>query len=183
MLRKLLEKENRHKLTIVVGAAAMLLILLSSCSDSCAQETPEVNDTARFSSSQYREELEIKIAEIVSRIDGAGSAVAMVTLQGGEKTVYALEESISSDETAGESEVSGSNEQESRVIVIEGDGGEVPLVVTTLLPDIQGVLVLCEGADDPEVCERVTQAVTTVLGISSRRVCISILEKTEQEEK
>lgn len=182
MLRKLLEKENRHKLTIVVGAAAMLLILLSSCSDGCAREAP-VNEAAQFSSSQYREELEMRIAEMVSCIDGAGSAVAMVTLQGGEKTVYALEESISSDETAGESEISGSNEQESRVIVIEGDGGEIPLVVTTLLPDIQGVLVLCEGADDPEVCARVTQAVTTVLGISSRRVCISILEKTEQEEK
>ena len=66
---------------------------------------------------------------------------------------------------------------------VERDDGEQPLVVTTMLPDIQGVLVLCEGAADEKVCEQVTNAVTTVLGISSRRVCISILGKQEQEER
>ena len=42
-------------------------------------------------------------------------------------------------------------------------------------PVIRGVLVVCEGGDDPVVVERVTQAVTKALDISTAKVCISKL--------
>lgn len=42
-------------------------------------------------------------------------------------------------------------------------------------PVIRGVLVVCEGGDDPVVVERVTQAVTKVLDISTAKVCVSKL--------
>ena len=44
-------------------------------------------------------------------------------------------------------------------------------------PLIRGVLVLCEGGDDPTVVERITQAVTKTLGISSAKVCIAKLSE------
>ena len=39
-------------------------------------------------------------------------------------------------------------------------------------PLIRGVLVVCEGGDDPVVVERVTDAVTKALDISTAKVCI-----------
>lgn len=42
-------------------------------------------------------------------------------------------------------------------------------------PVIRGVLVVCEGGDDPVVVERVTQAVTKALDISTAKVCITKL--------
>lgn len=42
-------------------------------------------------------------------------------------------------------------------------------------PVIRGVLVVCEGGDDPVVVERVTQAATKALDISTAKVCISKL--------
>ena len=44
-------------------------------------------------------------------------------------------------------------------------------------PIIRGVLVVCEGGDDPVVVERVTQAVTKALDISTAKVCISKLSE------
>lgn len=44
-------------------------------------------------------------------------------------------------------------------------------------PVIRGVLVVCEGGDDPVVVERVTQAVTKALDISTAKVCISKLSE------
>ncbi len=44
-------------------------------------------------------------------------------------------------------------------------------------PVIRGVLVVCEGGDDPVVVERVTQAVTKALDISTAKVCITKLSE------
>lgn len=44
-------------------------------------------------------------------------------------------------------------------------------------PLIRGVLVVCEGGDDPVVVERVTQAVTKALDISTAKVCVTKLSE------
>ena len=45
------------------------------------------------------------------------------------------------------------------------------------LIDERGVLVVCEGGDDPVVVERVTDAVTKALDISTAKVCITKLSE------
>lgn len=44
-------------------------------------------------------------------------------------------------------------------------------------PLIRGVLVLCEGGDDPVAVGRITEAVTKALDISSAKVCITKLSE------
>ena len=44
-------------------------------------------------------------------------------------------------------------------------------------PRIRGVLVLCEGGDNPVAVARVSEAVTKALDISSAKVCISKLSE------
>lgn len=44
-------------------------------------------------------------------------------------------------------------------------------------PLIRGVLVVCEGGDDPVVVERITDAVTKALDISTAKVCITKLSE------
>ena len=44
-------------------------------------------------------------------------------------------------------------------------------------PPIRGVLVVCEGGDDPVVVERITDAVTKALDISTAKVCITKLSE------
>lgn len=44
-------------------------------------------------------------------------------------------------------------------------------------PLIRGVLVVCEGGDEPVVIQRITDAVTKSLGISTAKVCITKLSE------
>lgn len=37
----------------------------------------------------------------------------------------------------------------------------------------EGVVVVCEGGDLPQVQQRIIEAVTTALNISSKRVCVT----------
>ena len=44
-------------------------------------------------------------------------------------------------------------------------------------PLIRGVLVVCEGGDEPVVVERITEAVTKALDISTAKVCVTKLSE------
>ena len=44
-------------------------------------------------------------------------------------------------------------------------------------PHIRGVLVVCEGGDEPVVVERVTDAVCKALNISTAKVCVTKLSE------
>lgn len=46
-------------------------------------------------------------------------------------------------------------------------------VVTEIQPTVKGVIVVCAGAADETVAERVRTAVQTVLHITARRVCVT----------
>ena len=41
-----------------------------------------------------------------------------------------------------------------------------------IAPKIRGVLIVCEGGDDPVVAARISDAVTKALDISTAKVCI-----------
>ena len=58
------------------------------------------------------------------------------------------------------------------LLVEDAEGHSQALPTTTVEPKVRGVAVVCQGADDPLVATRVTEAVTTALGISSNRVCV-----------
>lgn len=46
-------------------------------------------------------------------------------------------------------------------------------MVTEIQPTVKGVMVVCAGADDETVAQRVQTAVQTVLHVTARRVCVT----------
>ena len=54
----------------------------------------------------------------------------------------------------------------------DADGAQKALKVTEVQPIIKGVVVVCDGGDDPTVQQNVVSAVTTALDITSVRVCV-----------
>ena len=87
-LRSLLEKQNRTKLAVVLGAAAMILLLLSELLPTNAVKEPVL---APADETAYREQLEEQLQELIEQIDGAGTTTVMITLESGEETVYATD--------------------------------------------------------------------------------------------
>ena len=177
------DKDKRVKLILIIGLAAILLIFASDFSKSCAGKNDEsqIKNTASSGYDEYAQMLENRLTDIVSSIDGAGRSRVMVTLQNGVEYVYASEDKIShntSESAAG----SGGESRESRedsessYIIIDTENGQEALVCTQLMPSVQGVVIVCEGANDPIVVEQITNAVTTALGISPKRVFIALLK-------
>ena len=101
----------------------------------------------------------------------------MVTLENGVEYVYASQQKVNTDrteDTASDSnKISQRDGTEQNIIIVDTDNGLQGLLVTEIQPTVKGVVVVCEGGDLPQVQQRIIEAVTTALNISSKRVCVT----------
>ena len=88
-----------------------------------------------------------------------------------EQTERKLEELLSKIEGAGKTKV---------MLTTDSGSGQSFSAYSSYqngLPEVRGVLVLCEGGGDPVTVERVSDAVTKALDISSAKICIAKLSE------
>ena len=98
----------------------------------------------------------------------------VVTLESGIKYSYAdTNEGSSADKTESNSKSTSSENKQSYITVKTADGGEQALLVTAEMPEVRGVAVVCRGGDDELINEKIKNAVTAALNITSKRVYIA----------
>ena len=102
----------------------------------------------------------------------------MITLECGTEYVYASRQKSSSavsENTNPDGRISRDEKRsgEESLVLIDAGRGEEPLVLKQITPTVAGVVVLCSGADDIRVRQQIINVVTTALGTSSNRVCVS----------
>ncbi len=184
LFKRPMPRKTKLKLIVAVGILGMALILLSQfMGRERAPQTPPDDITASFIAQEYAAGLETRLEQLLSGIEGVGRADVMVTLEGGVEYVYAQEETRGNDTVrqpagsqTGEEEavtVSSRENVEQRYIIVETEYGKrEALVLTEREPSVRGVVVVCDGADDIRVQQKLTTVVTTALGIPSTRVCV-----------
>ncbi len=159
----LLSNEKARKAVLVVGLVLIALLLISTFSDGDSADEPvETVDI-----SQQEEHLEQRLCRIVGEIDGVSDPVVMLTLDSSEQHVYA------GDEVSSTSSDSGGSTTRSEYSVVLGGSSRQPLETSVILPRVRGVAVICGGAQDPQVRERVVNAVAGVLDISTSRIYVT----------
>ena len=174
-IRKLNDEKIRNRLLISVGLLGLLLIFLSELGGS---ENPKVASMSQTVENEaYIQSMEDKLGKLVEQVSGAGNFHVMVTLEEGTQYVFASESKKVIDETQSRdgnenSKVQQKDNSESRIVVLEENGVSRPLVETSKEPQVKGVVVVCEGGSSSIVRERVTEVLTTVLGIGSHQVCV-----------
>jgi len=186
MKEQLVIKVGKHKINLntvvfVLGIAGILLIGLSAIlpekKQEAQQQDPGVLETGARA---YAAELEERLRDILQQTEGVGTARVMVTLENGYRQVYAKTEKVNNDvleDIRAEDEKKTQEKQvtEQTYVLVDGAGGKVPLVTDRLEPEVKGVVVVCQGGDDPLVVRRVVDTVRVALNISSSRISVSRL--------
>lgn len=193
-LKEMLKKFNIQKLNlnsklatnlIVILAIGIGIILISDFysdlnrSDSVQEKEPTATgQTQKKEESDYVRNLENQLSTVLSQIDGAGKVSVMITLKTGTEIIPAKDETIS-DKTTNEKDTEGGtriiNEQNTSdkvVFMNEQGGASEPLVLKEINPQIKGVIIVAEGAKDPKVKLKLTEAVQTVLDVPAYRVSV-----------
>jgi stage III sporulation protein AG len=181
VMEKVAGNEKYRRLLIILGLGGIALIFLSGFFHTGDGGGKDEELPAVITVQEYANQLQNSLTEIVSSIDGAGETKVMVTLENGPETKYATEEKTSSqnheERTAGDTtRVEQTGDSEVKYITVrDADGAERALAITEFQPTVKGVVIVCAGGEQPIVQQRIVNAVTTALNISSKRVCVTRL--------
>ena len=168
-LAKFLKDKKSGKALLILGTVGIVLIYMSTLFPKEKEKEATVNQQATFSASEYREDIERQIKEIVAAISGDAEAVVTVTLDTEITYVYADEKKQNNE--SGSNTTAAMTEQ-TYITVTDSDGGEKPLVVTTYMPRVRGVAIVCH-CNNAQTEESIQGAVMAALDITSRKIFIS----------
>lgn len=143
-----------------------------------AQET--LNPVA--STSDYELAAENELTALLEKIDGVGKVKVMLTIDGSEEQVPAVNINDSKSNTKEKDNTGGTREttqdNNGTTIVITNDGSKSqPLIVKTNKPKVVGVCVVAEGAKEKYVQLEITQAVTRLFSITADKVSVYPMKK------
>lgn len=144
--------------------AGVLLLLLSQVLQANVKTPTDTKqqDTGYY---DYIEKLETDTASLISAIDGVGRCQVMITLREGTESVYAR--------NAQEEARDGSNSEKHEYVLYDGEQGEEALLVKERFPPVQGVAVVCDGADNTAVRTCVVNTVSALLNVSVSKISVS----------
>ncbi|MCD7921143.1 MAG: stage III sporulation protein AG [Clostridiales bacterium] len=173
-------KKDQWLILFLAGVLLLVIALPSSCEDGSPdedEEETEVGDkgAADGSSSDYETELEERLEEALSRMEGVGKVQVMITFRDSgetivEKDVTYTEEDQETEATDGSSTSSSRRDSsEETVYSSDSDDGE-PVVSKEMTPTIEGVLVIAEGGDDTTVAMNISEAVEALFGLEVHKI-------------
>lgn len=159
MLEKAATNKKRAALVTLCVLATVFLVLSEWTADKKTEtETPQASET------DYASQLEEKLSALLSSVDGAGKTRVLITLRSGAETVFARDDRLDTEPSRTQSEQT--------YVTLRDGSRDTGLKLKTITPQILGVAVVCEGADDPQVRQAVTQTVTAALGIGASHVSV-----------
>ena len=127
--------------------------------------------------------LEQRLKNILSQIKGVGEVEVTVLLASGPRFDYAvnvstIEKQIDEKDQSGGIRTTTEITEDGQLVIVRSDraGGEEPVVTQEYKPDIQGVLVVAQGADNPKIKANLLNAITTILDLEAHKVDIQSKE-------
>ena len=158
-----------QKLIVIAGLALIVLLYLSTLSFGGGEEAAKLPaDPAAL-----EQQLEQRLEELLSRIDGVSDPKVMVTLDKTAEIMYAQESRSSTSEESGSEISRTSGSSENSVVLVGSGSGKQVLEAGVIQPTVRGVTVVCGGAQDARIREKVVSAISGVLDIGASRICVT----------
>ena len=162
--KKLLALCGKYKFVFLVLLAGILLLLMPSF-NSEGGAAAESGGTSATGSSFDLDALEQKLAETLSKVEGAGKVSVVLTVKAGTRQVFAQDVTTSEKEGASEKTTT-------TVVTSKGSSGQEAVQLQQVYPTFQGALVVCPGGGDPTVNLQLVQAVSALTGLGADKISI-----------
>lgn len=159
-------------LLILLGGVLLIIISWPVKDDSGSKTDKDPGQTAETPSSaeygfdeDYARALEEKIEDLLSKAEGVGKVQVMVTLKNAGEIILKSDVKTNGDT------------KEETVIYEKGSNGSLtPFVTDRIVPQVSGVLIIAEGADNARIIADIIEAVEAVLGIGSNKIKVMKME-------
>ncbi len=130
-----------------------------------AKNPPRTAETVEsFSDQQYITDLELRVENMLSGIEGVGRCKVTLILSSGMQKEYVREEGT--------------------VLVIKDkSGNEEPVISGERYPEISGVTVLCDQAENTKIRTEIIRSVSTLLDVGTNKIYVISGKGTYDEDQ
>ncbi|NCB63392.1 MAG: stage III sporulation protein AG [Clostridia bacterium] len=163
--KKLVDLLGKYKFVLLVLLAGILLLLMPAFGGGEKSAGAQGAGTSPPESSFNMDELEKKLSDTLSRVDGAGKVSVVLTVKAGTRQILAQD--VTTAEKDGASEKTTTT-----VVTSKGSSGQEAVPLQQVYPTFQGALVVCPGGGDPEVSLQISQAVSALTGLGADKISI-----------
>ena len=155
-------------------AAIGVVLLLPTGTKKTGEETEQPQETAARPAGDaglsVQEEMEQRLCDALSQMDGVGAVHVVVTLEStGKKIVEKDVPTRSTTEENKKGEETGSVTS-STVYEKTQNGAETPYVVSEEYPAVRGVLVIAEGGGNPVTIQEIQEAVMALFQVGANKI-------------
>ncbi|MCI8323569.1 MAG: hypothetical protein HFI54_07980 [Lachnospiraceae bacterium] len=129
---------------------------------------------------------EEKLEESLQCVEGAGEVRVLIYTGGSEETILARDgseefsDTTETDAAGGSRHISENRLDKTVVRTVDERGQNVPLVVRTVAPDVEGVLVIAQGADRQQVRRDIIEAIQVLFDVDMNRISIIKMKTNNQ---
>lgn len=129
---------------------------------------------------EYAACLERRLEDMLSHISGVGAVQVMITLKASQELVVEKDQQTQSSNTTEEDNQGGrryiGQVNQSESTVYHSSGNNEPYVVKTLLPQVEGVVVVAQGAGTGNINRNITDVVQALFDVEIYKVKVVKME-------
>lgn len=151
---------DKYKFVLLIILAGAALLLLPSQGEEAA-----VPLSGGEEESFQVEDLERRLEEALSQIDGAGEVKVVLTVKSSARQILAQDGKTTERADSTDSALT-------TVVVSPGTGTQATVAVQQLSPEYQGALVVCSGGSDPSVRLHIVEAVSALTGLGADKISV-----------
>lgn len=140
------------------------------------------SSTDKDDSRDYEESVQKNLKDTLEQIKGVGKVEVMISFEGGEEHVPAMNVNDTTNTTQEKDNQGGTRNTTEKnngsTVVITNDGSKSePLIVKTYNPRVLGVCVVAQGAENKITALRISKAITDLFGLSEDKVNVYPMKK------
>lgn len=166
--KKIIKKAGPMKLGVVILCGVLLLLLSYGGLGKSEEQTGGVAETGTTGAAEeqtdmeaYKQKREQELKELLQKVQGVGKSEVMLTLKASNEKV-----------TLKDSTYKGEDTEEETVLIEDSDRNSSPYILQEKEPEVEGVVVVCEGGGDAAVKREITEAVRALFQIESHKIKI-----------
>ena len=169
--------DKKQMLVLLLTGVLLTVISIPTKKEELGAESEKVSSgVMQEDERDYIRYLENHLEELLSQMEGVGDVACMVTLavsaeQVVEKDLEIEDEQITENDSQGGNRITSQSSHGETTIYREGENNsQEPYVRKEISPQIEGVVILAEGGDQPVIVKNITEAVQALFGIETHKI-------------
>lgn len=174
-----LKKIKKDNLLILLLAGLLLIVIAVPVENKETEKKETVKEAEPVieeTQIDYISVQEAKLKSILSKVEGAGEVEVMITLRASKELIIekdtpsTVTSSEEEDSTGGKRSSSERTTNETTVYNQDGSGSTSPYVIKEIEPEIEGIIVLAKGGDDPVIAKNISDAILALFRVEAHKI-------------